>query len=133
MYLFNDRNMVGAKVCTLEDCALSVLVTVVSNAVRGQVIIDGGTKTFSSDRHLSGSGCGFGLVKEDLEAELSMMSEEHGHINITQSSRPYRIGERLSIIPNHVCTTINMHDSVYAVRGERVVAEWTVAGRGKVR
>jgi D-serine deaminase-like pyridoxal phosphate-dependent protein len=133
IYIFNDRNMAGLGVAAVEDCALAVAVTVVSTGVAGRAIIDGGSKTFSSDRYLAGDGRGFGLVKEDPEAELEVMTEEHGHLNISRSSRRYRIGERLTIIPNHVCSAVNMHDEVYGVRGERVEAVWRVAARGKIR
>jgi D-serine deaminase-like pyridoxal phosphate-dependent protein len=133
MYIFNDRNMVGIGVARVEDCALSVIVTVVSNSVAGRAIVDGGSKTFSSDRYLAGDYGGFGLVKEDPEAEVEHLSEEHGHLNIRHSTHSYRIGERLTVIPNHVCSTVNMHDEIYGVRGERVETVWSVAGRGKVQ
>lgn len=133
MYIFNDRNMVGIGAASLEDCAISVVVTVVSNSVSGRAIIDGGSKTFSSDRYLAGDGRGFGIVKEDLAAELEHLSEEHGHLNIQQSDRRYKVGDRLTVIPNHACSTVNMHDEIYGVRGEKVETVWQVAGRGKVR
>ena len=132
MYLFNDRNMLGAEVTTVENCALSVLVTVVSDAVPRQVIVDGGTKTFSSDRYLAGDGKGFGMVKEDPAAMLVTMSEEHGQLDLSNSRRIYRIGEKLSVIPNHVCTTVNMHDVIYGIRGKQVVEQWEVKARGRV-
>jgi D-serine deaminase-like pyridoxal phosphate-dependent protein len=132
-YIFNDRNTVAVSACELEDCALSVVVTVVSTAVPGHAVVDGGSKTFSSDRFQGGDGSGFGIVKEDPAAQVERFSEEHGHLNIQRSERRYRIGDRLSIIPNHVCTTVNMHDEIYAVRGERVEEIWRVEGRGKVR
>jgi D-serine deaminase-like pyridoxal phosphate-dependent protein len=132
-YIFNDRNTVAVSACKLEDCALSVLVTVVSTAVPGRAVIDGGSKTFSYDRFQGGDERGFGIVKEDPAAELERFSEEHGHLNIQHSERRYRIGDRLSIIPNHVCTTVNMHDEIYGVRDERVEEVWRVEGRGKVR
>jgi len=131
-YIFNDRNTVAVSACALEDCALSVIVTVVSTAVPGHAIVDGGSKTFSYDRFQGGDGSGFGIVKEDPSAQVERFSEEHGHLNIQRSERRYRIGDRLSIIPNHVCTTVNMHDEIYGVRGERVEEIWRVAGRGKV-
>lgn len=131
MYIFNDRSTAGIAAASLADCALSVLVTVVSTSVPGRAIVDGGSKTFSSDRYQAGDG--FGLVKEDHAAEIERLSEEHGHLNITRSDRQYKIGERLSVIPNHVCTTVNMHDEIYGVRGERVEAVWRVEGRGKVK
>ncbi|HSD46984.1 MAG TPA: hypothetical protein VLB87_10175, partial [Pyrinomonadaceae bacterium] len=78
-------------------------------------------------------GRGFGLIKDDPAAEIERLSEEHGHLNVSRSTRKYAVGERLMIIPNHVCTTVNMHDEIYGVRGEQVETVWQVAGRGKVR
>jgi D-serine deaminase-like pyridoxal phosphate-dependent protein len=132
-YIFNDRNTVAISACTLDDCALSVLVTVVSTAVSGHAVVDGGSKTFSYDHFQGGDGRGFGIVKEDPGAEIERFSEEHGHLNLQRSERRYRVGDRVSIIPNHVCTTVNMHDEIYGVRGERVEEIWRVEGRGKVR
>ena len=132
-YIFNDRNTVGVSAASLNDCALSVLVTVVSTGVPGRAVIDGGSKTFSSDRYQAEDGNGFGLVKEDHAAQIERLSEEHGHLNITRSDRRYKVGDRLSVIPNHVCTTVNMHDEIYGVRGEQVEVTWRVEGRGKLK
>lgn len=131
-YVFNDRNSVGVGACSLTDCALRVLVTVVSNAVPGRTIIDGGSKTFSSDRWLSGSREGFGLVVEHPEILFESMSEEHGQFDISQSSHHPRIGERLSIIPNHVCACVNMHDRIWYHRKGLVEGFWKVEARGCV-
>ena len=132
-YIFNDRNTVAVSAATLSDCALSVLVTVVSTGVSGRAVIDGGSKTFSSDRFQAEDGVGFGLVKEDHAAQIERLSEEHGHVNIARSDRRYKVGDRLSVIPNHVCTTVNMHDEIYGVRNEQVEVVWRVEGRGKVK
>jgi D-serine deaminase-like pyridoxal phosphate-dependent protein len=131
-YIFNDRNTVGVSAADLSECALSVLVTVVSTSVAGHAVIDGGSKTFSSDRYQAEHGRGFGLIKNDPAAEIERFSEEHGHINLLQSDRRYTVGERLMVIPNHVCSTVNMHDEIYGVRGEQVETVWQVAARGKV-
>ena len=131
-YIFNDRNTVGVSAADVGDCALSVLVTVVSTTVSGHAVVDGGSKTFSSDRYQAEDGRGFGLVKDDPAVEIERFSEEHGHLNIARSERRYRVGDRLAIIPNHVCSTVNLHDEIYGVRGERVETFWRVAGRGKV-
>jgi D-serine deaminase-like pyridoxal phosphate-dependent protein len=133
MYIFNDRTTAGIQAASFDDCALSVVVTVVSTAVSGHVIVDGGSKTFSSDRYQADDGVGFGLVKEDHGAVIERLSEEHGILNIGRSERRYRVGDRLSVIPNHVCTTLNMHDEVYGMRGDEVESVWRVEGRGKVR
>ncbi len=133
MYIFNDRNMVSVGVASIEDCALSVITTVVSTSVPGRAIVDAGSKTLSSDTHQVTGGKGFGMVKNDPDAEVERLSEEHGNLNIARSPRAYRVGERLEIIPNHVCTTVNMHNRIYGVRGERVETVWEVSGRGKVQ
>src|SRR5690242_12323964 len=98
MYIFNDRNMVGIEIAKLEDCALSVITTVVSTSVAGRAVIDGGSKTFANDRHHAGNGKGFGIIREDLDAELETLSEEHGHLNIKNSIHRYQVGERITII-----------------------------------
>jgi D-serine deaminase-like pyridoxal phosphate-dependent protein len=133
MYPLNDRNLVEGGFATLPDCALSVLATVISTAVPGRAILDGGSKTFSSDRLLTGNNQGFGAVLEDSDAVFYGLSEEHGHLNIASSSRTYRLGERLRIVPNHVCTTINMHNHIYGVRNGEIELVWNVAARGCVQ
>jgi D-serine deaminase-like pyridoxal phosphate-dependent protein len=37
------------------------------------------------------------------------------------------------IIPNHICVAMNLHESVYGVRGGVVEQVWPVAGRGKLQ
>lgn len=122
----------GVGACSLFDCALRVMVTVVSNAVPGRAIVDGGSKTFSSDRWLSGSKEGFGSVVEYPEVLFESMSEEHGHLNISACDRPLRIGERVSVIPNHVCACVNLHNRIWYHRNSEVEGFWGVDGRGCV-
>jgi D-serine deaminase-like pyridoxal phosphate-dependent protein len=132
MYLLNDGNLARLGVANLEDCALHVIVTVVSTAVPGRAILDGGSKTFSSDRSKTDTPI-FGVIREDEAAQFVSLSEEHGHVDISGSSRAYRVGERLRVLPNHVCTTVNMHDKLYGVRQGIVEKVWEIAGRGKVQ
>jgi D-serine deaminase-like pyridoxal phosphate-dependent protein len=132
MYLLNDANLVRLNVSKLEDCALHVIATVVSTAVPGRAIIDGGSKTFSSDRS-KGDKAVFGMIREDPDTDFVALSEEHGHFDITRSKHKYRVGERLRILPNHVCATVNLHDRLYGVRNGVVERVWEVAGRGKVQ
>lgn len=131
-YVFNDRNTLGIGACTLDECALRVMLTVVSTAVPGRAIIDGGSKTFSSDRLISGDGKGFGYIVEDPSTNFESMSEEHGHLDITSSGTSFRVGDKLTIIPNHVCATVNMHDRIWYHRNGVVEGSWQVEARGKV-
>jgi D-serine deaminase-like pyridoxal phosphate-dependent protein len=133
-YIFNDRNTATCGACDANDCAAFVLATVVSTARPGQVIMDGGSKTFSSDR-LAGAGdeAGYGLVIEDPRAVFVKMNEEHGFVDVRACDTHFRIGDRVRVIPNHICTAVNLHETMYGIRGEEVVAEWKVAGRGKLQ
>ncbi len=132
-YIFNDKNTVCAESASWADCAVSVLTRVVSRSVPGRAIVDAGSKALSGDLLLSGDRAGFGYVIEYPDVRVEDLSEEHGHLALDRSSRQPAVGELVRIVPNHVCTCINMHDRVYGVSGDRVVSEWRVAARGAVQ
>ncbi len=132
-YVYNDLNTFYQGACRLEDCAARVVTTVVSTAVPGRAMIDAGSKTLSSDLLGSGPKSGYGYVVEAPDAALFKLNEEHGHLDITNSNHRFQVGEVLTVIPNHVCTCVNMHDEVLLIRKEQVVGSWRVAARGKVR
>ena len=133
-YVFNDRTQVAAGACRWQDCAASVMVTVVSTPRPDTAVIDGGSKTFTSDPLRPGGDGGFGRVVEMPSARFHKMSEEHGLLDLREHDGPQpRIGQRLRIIPNHVCVTVNMHETAYGLRGETVQRSWPVSGRGKLQ
>jgi D-serine deaminase-like pyridoxal phosphate-dependent protein len=132
-YVYNDINTVNSGGCALEDCAASVLATVVSTAKAGQMIVDGGSKTFSSDRPVNASEVTFGRVVEAPGARFHKMNEEHGYVDITRAEREFGIGDRVHIIPNHICVAVNLHERMYGVRGDRVEEVWSIEGRGKLQ
>lgn len=133
-YVYNDWNTVASAACTRDECAAAMQVTVVSTARPGQIIVDGGSKTFSSDR-LTGSGAEstFGHVVEAPAAAFHKMNEEHGYVDVRACDRTFEIGERLHIIPNHICVAVNLHERVYGIRNGEVEEVWEVAGRGKLQ
>ncbi len=132
-YVYNDVNTVRSGACNWEDCAVSIMATVVSTARPGQIIIDGGSKTFSSDRLVGSSEASFGRMVEAPEALFHNMNEEHGYVDIRRAGREFSIGDRVRIIPNHVCVAVNLHERVYGVRNENVEQVWKVEGRGKLQ
>ena len=129
-YIFNDRNVVLCGACTMEDCAATILATVVSTSVKDQFIIDGGSKTFSSDKSAEP---GHGIVLQAPEADFGKMNEEHGMVTLPGARDRFKVGDRVNILPNHICVAINLHERVYGVRGETVEQIWEVAGRGKLQ
>ena len=132
-YVYNDLNTYYQGVCGLEDCAARIVTTVVSTAVPGRAMIDAGSKTLSSDLLSSGRREGYGYVVEAPEAKLFKLNEEHGYIDTGASQRRFHVGDVLTVIPNHVCTCVNMHDEVFTVRNGEFLGSWHVAARGKVR
>ena len=126
-YVFYDANSIEAKACVEADCALRVLTTVVSTSVPGQCVIDAGSKTLSSDQTVDLGT--FGLVVEH-PWKIRKLNEEHGYVEIRG---PARVGEKVWVIPSHVCPTVNLHDEIWYGRGGRVEGSWKVAARGKVR
>ncbi len=131
-YVFNDVNTWRSGACALEDCAASIHATVVSTARPGHMIIDGGSKTFSSDRPVTAAAT-FGYLVETPEAVFHKMNEEHGFVDLTQSGCAFRVGDRVRVIPNHICVAVNLHEQIYGVRGETVERVWQVDARGKLQ
>ncbi len=132
-YVYNDLNTIASGACTLEQCAASVLVTVVSTPRAGTAIVDGGSKTFSSDRLNGADGVTFGRIVKVPGTRFHKMNEEHGFLDTTNSERDLQLGERLLVIPNHICVVMNLHEQVYGVRGETVEKVWKVEARGRLQ
>jgi D-serine deaminase-like pyridoxal phosphate-dependent protein len=113
-----------------DRCALWVEVTVISDAVPNQVVVDAGSKTFTSDDHPDG---GHGSVIGRPGADLAHLNEEHGYVDVSALAERPVVGQHLQIVPNHACGCMNLHDGVLAVRGGVVDHVIRVAGRGLIR
>jgi D-serine deaminase-like pyridoxal phosphate-dependent protein len=96
------------------------------------MIIDGGSKTFSSDR-LNSAEVTFGQVVEAPGARFHKMNEEHGFIDLAHAEAEFSVGDRVHVIPNHICVAVNLHEKVYGVRGDVVEEVWPVDARGKLQ
>ncbi|MGC9522456.1 MAG: D-TA family PLP-dependent enzyme [Anaerolineae bacterium] len=129
-YVYGDRAILKSGAMTLEQIALSVITTVVSRPTADRGVLDGGSKTFSSD--LLGLE-GHGLILEYPEARFYAMSEEHGHVDFGACPHKPGIGERVTVIPNHVCPVSNLFEKVVGVRDGEVEVVWSVAARGKLQ
>ncbi len=128
VYVFGDLKQAELGTVLREECALTVLATVVSIPVPGRYILDSGTKSLSSDHYASWT---YGELKDYPGVKISRASEEHGIIE--GSDLPLRIGDKVEVLPNHACATCNMHDELYVVENGDLVDVWPVLGRGKFR
>ncbi|WP_246035587.1 hypothetical protein [Dictyobacter kobayashii] len=110
--------------------ALTILSTVISRPTPDRVIIDAGLKSLSIDS-------GMAEPKGQPELAYQPKGDEHGALSWKQegvsAELPLQIGERIELIPSHIDTTINLHDTYYAYRDGVIEAIWPVEARGKVQ
>lgn len=130
-YVFNDNMQIASETAGPEQVALSILATVVSRQAPDLATLDAGAKVFSGDvipaaAGLNGYGRGFG----GLDAVVERMNEEHGVARLGAGLNP-KVGETMRLVPNHVCTSVNLSDELIGIRDDRVETVWVVAARGK--
>jgi D-serine deaminase-like pyridoxal phosphate-dependent protein len=129
-YVYNDRSTHEIGACSWDDCALTVLATVVSTAVSGQAVIDAGSKALGREP-LEAGGNGFGAVLERPEVIVSRLSEEHGILDLRDTDWRPAVGERVRVVPNHACVAVHLHEEIHGFRAGRREASWPVAARGR--
>ncbi len=127
-YVYNDRSLVARGVCGWEDCALTVLATVVSVPAANRAIIDAGSKTLTSDL-LGLTGYGHVLGRPDIA--IDQLSEEHGRL-VSEGPIGLIVSETVRVVPNHACVVTNMVDEVHVVEGGRLTGTWRGAARGNI-
>jgi len=129
-YIYNDVMQVTAGAATWDDCAMTVRSTIVSRPTENRAVFDAGSKVMTYEQYYAK---GFGRVVEYPNAQVTGFSEEHGILDLSACARKPKIGETISVIPNHCCVVSNMMDEIYAARNGMVEAVYPVAARGKVR
>ncbi len=130
MCIFNDRAIAAIGACGWEDCAYTVLATVVSTAYPGQAVVDAGSKALAREE-LRGPGAGYAVLLYRPEVKVAALSEEHGVLDLLESDWRPRVGDRVRLIPNHVCASVNLQERLYGVAGDQVSDVWEVAARGR--
>lgn len=129
-YVYNDRAVEAFGACSWDDCALTVLATVVSTAVPGQAVVDAGSKSLGREP-LHMPDMGYGCVMDHHEVHIIRMSEEHGILDLTHTDWRPRVGDVVRLIPNHACIVVHLNDQMVGVRGELVEVAWPVSARGR--
>jgi D-serine deaminase-like pyridoxal phosphate-dependent protein len=131
-YVYNDRTTAAIGACSWDECALTVLATVVSTAVPGQAVIDAGTKALGREpMRGTDAADGFGCILEHPDVIVKSMSEEHGILDLSSTGWRPEVGERVRVIPNHVCIVVHLNDTIAGVRGDMVESSWPVSARGR--
>lgn len=129
--VFNDRTTAEIGVCRWEECGYSILATVVSTAVPGQAVIDAGSKALAKEE-LRSPGGGYGALLDRRDVVVKSLSEEHGVLDLAGSEWRPKVGDRVRVVPNHVCVSVNLQERIWGAEGEKLVCQWPVAARGRV-
>jgi D-serine deaminase-like pyridoxal phosphate-dependent protein len=129
-YIFNDRTTAAIGACEWSECAYSVLATVVSTSVHGQAVVDAGAKALFREELRGAEATGFGALLDRSEVSVKAMSEEHGLLDLSGTEWRPRIGDRVRIVPNHVCVSVNLHERLWLERAGEIVGSYQVAARG---
>jgi D-serine deaminase-like pyridoxal phosphate-dependent protein len=128
-YIFNDYFTLKTGNVTEKECAVTVLATIVGRPTATRVILDTGSKTLSQDGASSGE---LGYIIGKPGWKLVKLTEEHGLVQVPEGTE-VKIGERLELIPNHVCVVTNLADAFVTKRGREIIGTLEVAARGKVQ
>jgi D-serine deaminase-like pyridoxal phosphate-dependent protein len=131
-YVFNDVQQMRLGVASEPSCAARVLATVVSRPSAERFVIDAGTKSFAADGTDGPPFPGRGVVVGRPNLRIDFMNEEHG-VGHLEADEELAIGDRVQVVPLHVCSCVNMFDVAAGTRGGRVHSELEIAGRGRTR
>jgi D-serine deaminase-like pyridoxal phosphate-dependent protein len=127
VYVFGDAQQWELGSCPPDRIALTARATVVSHA-GGRVVLDSGSKILGADRAPFASG--FGRLLDHPEARIVQLSEHHAVADLAGHPLP-PLGSRVRVVPNHVCTAVNLVDELLVADHDRIVARWPVAARGR--
>jgi D-serine deaminase-like pyridoxal phosphate-dependent protein len=130
-YVYNDRGTSDIGACAWDDCALTVLATVVSTSVPGQAVIDAGAKALGREPMRGTAGEGFGALLDRPDIVVARMSEEHGILDLSKTDWRPSVGDQVRVVPNHVCIVVHLNDVMYGVRDRIVHRSWSVDARGR--
>jgi D-serine deaminase-like pyridoxal phosphate-dependent protein len=131
-YVYFDRTQVALGAASLDDCALTVLATVVSKPAKDRIIFDSGSKTLTNDGARGFTPApGFGVVIGHDNLLIERLSEEHATVRVTDGSTALEPGDRVRITPNHSCVVSNLVDQAWIVDGDSI-EPLPILARGKI-
>ena len=128
-YLFMDMQYLaigsedGNEVYTDFAPALTITTTIVNNRFPGRLTTDAGTKALTLNKPDA-------AVVGEPELSSSAGSDEFGSIRLTETSKSYKIGDKLELIAPHCDPVVNLYNQIYGIRNDRVEVVWPITARG---
>ena len=131
-YIFFDVGQSQA-IGDYSRCAATVLASVLSEPQGNRVVLDAGAKALVSQNRAEGicATHGFGAIKGAEEITVENLYDEHAVLNNADFRRRVAVGDKVEVIPSHICPTVNLYDSAYLVSDGKVLETIPVACRGK--
>lgn len=129
--VYFDRTSVIGGVCSYDDCAATILATVVSTAVPGQAVVDAGVKALGREPMRGAEAEGYACVLDRPEVPVVRLSEEHGILDLTHTDWRPRTGEQVRLLPNHVCVAVHNFDAMTLVHPDGRMETMPVEARGR--
>jgi D-serine deaminase-like pyridoxal phosphate-dependent protein len=107
--------------------ALRCRSTIISRPAPDRAVCDAGGKTMSHDG-------GPPEIEDRPGVRYVRGSDEHGSIAVDPAllDRELRVGDVVTILPSHICTTVNLHDVYAGIRAGKVEAVWPIEARGHI-
>jgi D-serine deaminase-like pyridoxal phosphate-dependent protein len=134
-YIFFDAFQATLGSCRMEDCALTVLASVVHrNRSRRKIVIDAGAIALSKDRGAVefDAACGYGQVLDlsgnNLGLRVNALSQEHGEVEVSDEKifEQFKVGTRLRVLANHSCLAAAQHSHYDVLENGRIVDRWEI-------
>ncbi|WP_030953786.1 alanine racemase [Streptomyces sp. NRRL S-481] len=128
VYVFNDATQLAIGTCEVEDLALHAAATVISVPAPDRFVLDVGSKVLGSDR--SSWVTGHGYLPQFPQGSITGLWEHHAVVRLPEGVRGPRLGSVVAVVPNHICTPVNLADELLVVQDRQVVDRWQVTARG---
>lgn len=130
-YVFKDTMAFRYGIFGPDRCAARMLATVVSHAAADRCILDCGSKALALDG--SKGHPGHGYIVGHATSTIHALSEEHGWVTIGPDDPGFALGDRVEVIPNHICPSVNLMDELIIVRDGHAIDRWPITARGRIR
>ncbi|MFX1391176.1 MAG: alanine racemase [Promethearchaeota archaeon] len=120
-YVFNDQHHYN--IVPEFKIATTILGTITNNPGNRLYTIDIGLKAATNDN-------GNPPFKNYPKSRIRYMTEEHTVFKSGPQDN-FEIGQKIEIIPTHICTTVNLYDFFTVIKDNKIFAKWEILARGK--
>ena len=87
-----------------------------------------------ADRYGVTNSHGKGVIWDFPSATINRIFDEHAIIDDDPAFRDFvHVGQKVRIIPVHICPVCNLYDTAYVIEGDEVVDQYEIAARGKLQ